>query len=37
MKKSKFEQELIEAYKSVAKEDQELNRDWDVTIGDGIS
>lgn len=35
MKGSKLEQELIEGYQNVVREDQELNRDWDVTITDG--
>jgi len=35
MKGSKLEQELIQGYRNVVREDQELNREWDVTITDG--
>ncbi len=34
--KEKLNKSLIVAYADAAKEDREINEEWDVTIGDGL-
>ena len=35
-RKKELEKLLIEGYKKSVKEEHELNKDWDITTGDGI-
>jgi len=34
--KAKIDSQLLKAYRQSAAEDQKINDEWDVTIGDGI-
>ena len=34
--KEKLAKALLEGYKAVAKEDKQINQDWDITAGDGL-